>query len=463
MASLYGCAPYFMQPTKPRGARLGEETSLTASLRKLPAPKEKLVAAVYKFRDQTGQYKPSEVGTSFSTAVTQGATNILLKALDDSGWFVVIERENVSNLLNERKIVRSSMAQYQNQSENLPPLLFGGVILEGGIVSYDANMITGGAGLRYFASGGSTQYRQDRVTVYLRAVATRSGKILKTVYTSKTILSQSVDGGIFRYVRFKRLLEAETGFTTTEPAQMAVSEAIEKAVHALVLEGVRDNLWTADDKNPELLSQALGEYEKEKTEMQGVDVYGVRNIAERPVLSVQPFGSLMRYQGDYNYARIGRGYGLAATLGLTPNLLVQVSAGTGNAQTANFLDVKFSMLEAHLLYRALPFQKTTPFFYAGGGMMKQYDSNPTELSGDLMFKTSAGLGVEHLLSRNLALQLRLDYNLLARDSSLDGVKAGRYNDYFLRASGGLVFYLGRTPSRRSTPLAPVTTGSSTGN
>ncbi len=58
----------------------------------------------------------------------------------------------MANLLNERKIVRSSVAQFK-EGENLPPLLFAGIILEGGIVSYDANIITGGGGLRYFSAG----------------------------------------------------------------------------------------------------------------------------------------------------------------------------------------------------------------------------------------------------------------------------------------------------------------------
>src|SRR3546814_5035308 len=40
------------------------------SLRQLPPPKKKIVAAVYSFRDETGQYK-SAPNSSFSTAVTQ--------------------------------------------------------------------------------------------------------------------------------------------------------------------------------------------------------------------------------------------------------------------------------------------------------------------------------------------------------------------------------------------------------
>ncbi len=127
----------------------------------LPEPKEPVVVAVYKFRDQTGQYKPSDIGANWSTAVTQGATSILLESLEESGWFIPIEREGLSNLLNERKIIRSSRANYtaqdqdQDQNQLLPPLLFAGIILEGGIISYETNVLTGGAGLRYFGAGGS--------------------------------------------------------------------------------------------------------------------------------------------------------------------------------------------------------------------------------------------------------------------------------------------------------------------
>src|SRR5690606_3201581 len=205
------CKSILHQPMKKSEARLGEETPLYSELTSLPKPTDPIVAAVYKFRDNTGQYKPSENGASWSTAVTQGATAILIRALEESKWFMPIERENLSNLLNERKIIRSSRAQYQDNPAPLPPLLFAGVVLEGGIVSYQSNVVTGGAGLRYFGASASGQYREDKVNIYLRAVSTSNGKILKTVYTSKTILSQMVDVGLFRFVKFEKLLEFETG------------------------------------------------------------------------------------------------------------------------------------------------------------------------------------------------------------------------------------------------------------
>ena len=173
---LSGCGAYFNQPVGVQKAVFGENTSATEHLVDMPKPKEQIVVGVYKFKDQTGQYKATEVGSTFSTAVTQGATSILIKALQDSKWFVPIERENLGNLLNERNIIRSTRQEYEAKKEGgetvLTPLLFAGVLLEGGIISYDTNIITGGFGARYFGAGGSTRYRQDRVTVYLRLVST---------------------------------------------------------------------------------------------------------------------------------------------------------------------------------------------------------------------------------------------------------------------------------------------------
>jgi len=228
-----------------------------------------VVVGVYKFRDQTGQYKASENGSNFSTAVTQGATSVLIKALEDSNWFIPIERENIGNLLQERNLIRSTREEYtQGDKPTAPqitPLLYAGVLLEGGIISYDSNIITGGFGARYFGTGGSIKYRQDRITIYLRLVSTANGQILKSVYISKTILSQAIDQSLFKYVNFKRLLEVETGYTTNEPVQMAVTEAIEKAVATLIIEGIKKDIWQANAPK-EALNAMIADYDQENKE-----------------------------------------------------------------------------------------------------------------------------------------------------------------------------------------------------
>jgi len=242
-------------------------TNIHRDLISLPPPEKKVPVAVYKFKDQTGQYKPPTTSTNFSTAVTQGATSILIKALEDSGWFIPVERENLGNLLQERKIILQMGQQYTDEklkdavSQILQPLVYAGVILEGGIIGYDSNISTGGIGARYFGLGGSAEYRIDRVTVYLRAVSVKNGAILKTVQATKSILSQMVSFGIFRFVRLNRLLEAETGISTNEPLEMAVQEAIEKAVHDLIIEGVKLGMWKPKDQ--EEFKKWLTKYENE--------------------------------------------------------------------------------------------------------------------------------------------------------------------------------------------------------
>lgn len=230
------------------------KTDTELGLNRLPPPGRPIAVAVYGFGDQTGQFKPSEQGQTLSRAVTQGATSILMKALQDAGnrqWFTVVEREQFKNLLNERQVIREMRERYLGETgvnaQALPALLFAGVLLEGGVIGYDTNTVTGGAGAAFLGIGARSQYRQDTVTVYLRAVSVRTGEVLTTVTASKTIASRSVGASTFKYVAFKELLEVEAGLTTNEPDQLALRQAIEKAVYGLILEGVELKLWNFRD------------------------------------------------------------------------------------------------------------------------------------------------------------------------------------------------------------------------
>jgi curli production assembly/transport component CsgG len=91
--------------------------------------------------------------------------------------------------------------------------------------------------------------------VNLRAVDIRTGRILVSVSTTKTVYSLKVSADVFRFVSFKRLLEAETGYTTNEPAQLCVRDAIEAAVIHLIIQGARENHWAF--KNPADLNSPI--------------------------------------------------------------------------------------------------------------------------------------------------------------------------------------------------------------
>jgi curli production assembly/transport component CsgG len=250
----------------------GYVTTTHKNLLALPPPEQKIVVAVYKFRDQSGQYKPNSNAVSFSTAVTQGATSVLIKALEDSGWFVPIERESLPNLLTERKIVRQTREGFLTEAQKktteiLPPLMYAAILLEGGIISYDTNLVTSGVGAKYLGIGGSTQIRSDQLSIYLRAISVKNGVVIKSVYTSKTLLSRQLDFGMFAFVGYQALLEAEAGLSTNEPTHMCVLEAVEKAVFDLVVEGVLSGLWKLKDPK-DMDSKAIKNYIKERKEVE---------------------------------------------------------------------------------------------------------------------------------------------------------------------------------------------------
>jgi curli production assembly/transport component CsgG len=242
-----GCAIH--PPSNVRAnAQRSPTTPITRDLLSLPPPSGKVTVAVYGIRDQTGQYKPAP-DSSFSTAVTQGASSMLVKALKESGWFIPVERENLQDLLTERKIVRAlEMPQPAGTpAVQIPPLIAASVLIEGGIIAYESNVRTGGAGARFLGIGLSTQYRVDQVTVNLRSIDIRGGQILQSVSTTKTIYSYEIHPSVFKFVNVKDLLELEGGMTRNEPTQLCVNEAIEAGVAHLIVQGIQDGNWALKD------------------------------------------------------------------------------------------------------------------------------------------------------------------------------------------------------------------------
>jgi curli production assembly/transport component CsgG len=234
---------------------LPQRTQALDDLLSLPAPRHRLDTAVFRFLDQTGQHKPNQLYADYSFAVTQGATNLLIESLHNAGagaWFRVLERANIGDLLQERQIIRANRIEYTGPNKGalppLGPLLNAGTIFEGAIVGYDSNLVTGGIGANYLGVGASTQYQKDTVTVSLRVVSTLTGEILTAVDTTKTIYSVLVDASVFKFVGFNKLLQAEGGFSTNEPVTLCVTQAIELAVYATIMEGTLKDYWGFADK-----------------------------------------------------------------------------------------------------------------------------------------------------------------------------------------------------------------------
>ena len=224
----------------------------------LPPAIKMPVVAVYSFSDKTGQRKQKGNAAMFSTAVTQGGETMLIDALRAAGngkWFRVVERVGIDHLTRERQIVRTTREQYGEEDDTgLAPLLFAGIILEGGIIGFDTNIETGGVGARTLGVGYSQQYRRDIVTVSLRAVSTLTGEILLNVQTSKTILSIADGYDVFKFVDMDtQLIEIEDGMTENESVTRSLRSCIEAAVLELIYQGEDKKFWEINRPQEDLV------------------------------------------------------------------------------------------------------------------------------------------------------------------------------------------------------------------
>ena len=217
-------------------------------LASLPPAEFKPVIAVYpnSFSDLTGQRKSNSSFAMFSTAVTQAPEALLIRALKHASngqFFRVVERVGLDNLTKERQLIRSTRENFEEDIK-LQPLLFAGLIIQGGVLSYDTNVETGGLGARYLGIGNSTQYREDVVTISLRIVSVSTGEVLMETTVSKNILSTSVSQDVFRFIEMgTELVEIEGGIAENEAGSIALQKAIEAGVLNLIKIGINRGYW----------------------------------------------------------------------------------------------------------------------------------------------------------------------------------------------------------------------------
>ena len=220
----------------------------SVALAEVPPAKRKPIIAVYRdsFQDLTGQRKSNSSFALFSTAVTQAPEALLIRALKHAAngeFFRVVERVGLDNLTKERQLIRSTRENFE-QDQKLQPLLFAGLIIQGGVISYDTNVESGGIGARYLGIGTSKQYREDVVTISLRLVSVSTGEILLETTVSKNVLSTSVSQDVFKfYEQGTELVEIEGGVAENEVGSIALQKAIEAGVFNLIEIGINRGYW----------------------------------------------------------------------------------------------------------------------------------------------------------------------------------------------------------------------------
>ena len=217
-------------------------------LRNLPAAKIRPTIAIYpnSFRDLTGQRRSNSTFALFSTAVTQAPEAFLIRAFKHTAngkFFRVVERVGLDDLTKERQLIRSTRKEFKDD-DKMKPLLFAGLLVQGGVISYEANLKSGGSGARYLGIGTSKQFREDTVTISLRLVSVATGEVLMETLVSKSILSTSVSQDVFRFIEAgTELVEIEGGISKNESVSIALQKAVENGVLNIINIGIDRGYW----------------------------------------------------------------------------------------------------------------------------------------------------------------------------------------------------------------------------
>jgi curli production assembly/transport component CsgG len=160
-------------------------------------------------------------------------------------------------LLKERQMIKQTREIYEGaNAKPLPPLQMAGVILEGGIIDYNSNTLTGGTGARWLGIGTQTAYTQDVVVISLRLVSVQTGEVLTTVTVEKNLLSTADGATALKFFnQATQAFEFDSSQTFNEPGNYALRSAIETAVIELIKKGERTGLWKFKEKPDELVQK----------------------------------------------------------------------------------------------------------------------------------------------------------------------------------------------------------------
>jgi len=217
-------------------------------LKNLPPATVMPTIAIYpnSFKDLTGQRRSNSSFALFSTAITQAPEAFLIRAFKHTAngkFFRVVERVGLDDLTKERQLIRSTRKEFKEDNK-MQPLLFAGLLVQGGVISYEANLRSGGAGARYLGIGNSKQYREDTVTISLRLVSVSTGEVLMETLVSKSIISTSVSQDVFRFIETgTELVEIEGGIAENESVSIALQKAIETGVLNIINIGIERGYW----------------------------------------------------------------------------------------------------------------------------------------------------------------------------------------------------------------------------
>jgi curli production assembly/transport component CsgG len=256
-------------------AVIGSLAKTSPMLAQLPPPPRQITVAVYDFPDLTGQRKPTAPGavvSELSTAVTQGASSIVIEALQAAGngtYFNVVDRTRDADQVRERSVIADSTGSPSNKPDkkgdgktgssaaNVRRLRPAEYIINGGLVAFERSVLISNSSLSILGIGGAKSVIRNYVSVTMRLVRADTAEVVASVTAYRSIDTDTAgisshsraanglypDSLLTKYPSPSDYLEADFSGTRNEMTQIAIREAIEADLIELIDRGNRMALW----------------------------------------------------------------------------------------------------------------------------------------------------------------------------------------------------------------------------
>ncbi len=236
---LTGCGTLYthIEPPSIVGAPVAHGKSREALLEKRPPDYVPYNIGIYNCIDTSGQKrKGAGGGSDFSSAVPQDCSPFLMSSFRDVGFYRVLERTRIDDVLKERQL--ATVMHGELGKTILGKMHIADAVMMGQILSYDRSVTQSAGGLALSALGGSRQQVSDSFTFSLRAVSTKTGELIDEVLVKKTVTSLQLDGHVLRVVGVE-MASLEYGASENEAVGVALQEAVDLAVRTLTEQGIK--------------------------------------------------------------------------------------------------------------------------------------------------------------------------------------------------------------------------------
>jgi len=259
-------------------AIIGSLAKTSPVLARLPPAPRQITVAVYDFPDLTGQRKPTPPGavvSELSTAVTQGASSIMIEALQAAGngtYFNVVDRTRDADQVRERSVIADSTGSPSNKPDkkadgkagssaaninNIRRLRPAEYIINGGLVAFERSVLISNSSLAVLGIGGVKSVIRNYVSITMRLVRADTAEVVASVTAYRSIDTDTAGissrpraaNGLFpeslltKYPSPSDYVEADFSGTRNEMTQIAIREAIEAGLIELIDRGNQMALW----------------------------------------------------------------------------------------------------------------------------------------------------------------------------------------------------------------------------